>query len=79
MSEGALVDGDEILAQFRETPTTVDDDLQQNDDDDDVDVLDPPCKISRSQVVLALETLNKCPFFETEAVVSESTKEVLPR
>ena len=58
-------DDEDILAQFEESSTI---DVEDKETDDE---RDPPPNPPRSQVSLALETLDACPYFENQEVANE--------
>ena len=64
VTESVLIDDEEILGQYRETPNVdVDDDTEQNTEE-----VEPPNKPSRSEIYAAMELLQKCSLFEEEEV-----------
>ena len=64
VTESVLIDDEEILGQYRETPNVdVDDDTEENTEE-----VEPPSKPSRSEIYAAIELLQKCSFFEEEEV-----------
>ena len=61
-SESTPLDDQEVFAQFKESSTIDDgDEVKETDDEPD-----PPAKPSRSELLLALETLNTCSYFQNE-------------
>ena len=57
-TESVLIDDEEILGQYRETPNVdvvVDDDTEEN-----AEKVEPPNKPSRSEIYAAIELLQKC-------------------
>lgn len=65
VTESVLIDDEEILGQYRETPN-VDDDT--NDAEENVVEIEPPNKPSRSEIYVAMELLQRCSLFEEEEV-----------
>ena len=64
VTESVLIDDEEILGQYRETPNVdVDDDTEENTEE-----VEPPNKPSRSKIYAAMELLQKCSLFEEEEV-----------
>ena len=64
VTESVLIDDEEILGQYRETPNVdVDDDTEENTEE-----VEPPNKPSRSEIYAAMELLQKCSLFEEEEV-----------
>ena len=64
VTESVLIDDEEILGQYRETPNVdADDDTEENTEE-----VEPPNKPSRSEIYAAMELLQKCSLFEEEEV-----------
>ena len=64
VTKSALIDDEEILGQYRETPNVdVDDDTEENTEE-----VEPPNKPSRFEICVAMELLQKCSLFEEEEV-----------
>ena len=61
VTESVLIDDEEILGQYRETPNV--DDTEENTEE-----VEPPNKPSRSEIYAAMELLQKCSLFEEEEV-----------
>ena len=64
VTDFVLIDDEEILGLYRETPNVdVDDDTEENTEE-----VEPPNKPSRSEIYAAMELLQKCSLFEEEEV-----------
>ena len=64
VTESVLIDDKEILGQYRETPNVdVDGNTEENTEE-----VEPPNKLSRSEIYAAMELLQKYSLFEEEEV-----------